>query len=163
MERYISVLNDIYAAIGLNLVCVRKIMENEFTILVAEDNLGHFLLTKKFLQKSGISKKEVIHLSDGQVAHDFLVDNCSECDHANYLLLLDIRMPKIDGIEILEWMKGDPNLVNIPVIIVSTSDNPVNVSRCNELGCDSYIVKPLNPSFKGEIDEVVHHAFAECA
>jgi CheY-like chemotaxis protein len=136
-------------------------MDTDFTILVAEDNIGHFLLTKKMLEKSGISN-DIIHFSDGQVARDFLLENCLNYDHKNYLLLLDIRMPKIDGIEVLEWMKSNPCMENIPVIVVSTSDNPVNISRCKELGCDGYIVKPLDSSFKDKIDEIIQHKFAVC-
>ena len=137
-------------------------MEDNFTILVAEDNLGHFFLTKRVLENSGIFK-EIIHLSDGQKTFDFLNENCSSFDHENYLLLLDIRMPKIDGIEILEWMKSNPFLQNIPVVVISTCGSPENIARVKEIGCDDYIVKPIDGSFKNKIVEVIQNAFEVCS
>ena len=119
-------------------------MKDHFTILVAEDNLGHFFLTKRVLENSGIFK-EIVHLSDGQKTVDFLTENCTGFDHKDYLLLLDISMPKVDGLEILEWMKSNPFLQNIPVVVISTCCSPENIARCKELGCDDYIAKPLRP------------------
>lgn len=135
-------------------------MEDDFTILIAEDNLGHFVLTKKCLEKAHFSE-DIVHLSDGQIAYDYLQCHCSNCDHEKYLLLLDIRMPKIDGIEILKRMKEDANMKDIPVVVVSTSDNPAHMKQCKELGCNDYIVKPLDGSFSDTITDIVHSAFAE--
>lgn len=124
-------------------------MPDDVTILVAEDNTGHFILTKRYLCEAGVSNK-IVHLPDGQVTIDYLHKNCVKNGKSvknKHLLLLDIRMPKIDGIEILELMKKHSQLKNIPVIVVTTSDNPVNTRRCNQLGCDGYIIKPLGEKF----------------
>jgi CheY-like chemotaxis protein len=61
-----------------------------------------------------------------------------------YLLLLDIRMPKIDGIEVLKRIKDDDELRKIPVIVITTTDDPREVERCHALGCSNYIVKPVD-------------------
>jgi len=123
-------------------------MKDDVTILIAEDDTGHFILTKRHLSEAGLSNR-IVHLPDGQVTIDYLENNCTNGNWKKnkHLLLLDIRMPKLDGIEILEKMKKHPELKNIPVIIVTTSDNPANTLKCSQLGCDGYIIKPLGEKF----------------
>jgi len=134
-------------------------MKKDVVILIAEDDIGHFLLAKRRIRSSGIFSK-IIHFSDGQLVSDFLKDKCIGDDATNYLLLLDIRMPKIDGIEILEYVKSHPELKSIPVVIVTTSDNPLNILRCRQLNCDGYIVKPLDDTFVEQINEVLERSFS---
>jgi CheY-like chemotaxis protein len=62
------------------------------------------------------------------------------------VLLLDIRMPKVDGIEVLRQVKCDPELKKLPVIMVTTTDDPREIDRCHELGCSNYITKPVEYS-----------------
>jgi CheY-like chemotaxis protein len=134
-------------------------MNKDLIILIAEDDIGHFLLAKRQIRNSGVTSK-IIHFSDGQLVKDFLKDNCIKDSDTKYLLLLDIRMPKIDGIEILEYVKSHPDLKNIPVVIVTTSDNPLNVLRCRHLKCDGYIVKPLDHTFVEQINNSIEKAFS---
>ena len=61
-----------------------------------------------------------------------------------YILLLDIRMPKTDGVEVLRQVKEDENLRKIPVIMVTTTDDPREIDRCHALGCSNYITKPID-------------------
>jgi len=61
-----------------------------------------------------------------------------------YLVLLDIRMPKVDGIEVLRRLKGDPELHKLPVIMLTTTDDIREVERCHQLGCNVYIQKPVD-------------------
>jgi CheY-like chemotaxis protein len=63
---------------------------------------------------------------------------------SSYLLLLDIRMPKVDGVEVLRQLKADDELRKLPVIMLTTTDDPREVQRCHALGCSSYIVKPVD-------------------
>jgi CheY-like chemotaxis protein len=123
-----------------------KIMDRDITILIAEDDRGHFILTQNYLRKSGIDN-EIIWFPDGQQALDFFRDQNEQHQRAQgrkYILLLDIRMPKIDGIELLERIRQFSNDVcNTPVVIVSTSNAPRTIKRCEELGCIAYIVKPF--------------------
>lgn len=120
-------------------------MNNEVTILIAEDDEGHAELIRKNLVRAGIANA-FIHFKDGQAVADFLFC-CGDGPHRDsgkaYVLLLDIRMPKLDGTEVLEQIKADPELCKIPVIIITTTDDPREVARCHELGCSSYITKPV--------------------
>jgi CheY-like chemotaxis protein len=61
-----------------------------------------------------------------------------------YLVLLDIRMPKVDGIEVLRRLKGDEKLRKVPVIMLTTTDDAREVDRCHQLGCNVYIQKPVD-------------------
>ena len=120
-------------------------MKKEGVILIAEDDEGHFELIKRSLQRAGICN-EILRLADGQETLDFLLirgDGPKRVPDKEYLLLLDIRMPKIDGIEVLEKVKQDPELKKIPVIMLTAIDDPRMIERCHSLGCSVYIVKPV--------------------
>lgn len=123
-------------------------MTKELVILIAEDDMGHFVLTKNYLKRMGI-RNEIIRLADGQETLDFLSKSGPMKHthrHKQYVLLLDIRMPKIDGIEILEKIKESAELLKVPVVMLTTSENPHHIQRCYSLGCHSYIVKPVKYS-----------------
>jgi CheY-like chemotaxis protein len=73
------------------------------------------------------------------------------------LLLLDIRMPKVDGVEVLRQLKEDPLLRKIPVIMLTTTDDPREVERCHLLGCSNYIVKPVDyESYASAVNNLGH-------
>lgn len=120
-------------------------MNKEVIILVAEDNEGHAGLIRINLKRAGIANK-VLHFSDGQQVLDFLFGK-GEGPHRKagdaYILLLDIRMPKVNGIEVLKTIKSDEELKKIPVIMVTTTDDPHEVEHCHQLGCSNYITKPV--------------------
>ena len=121
-------------------------MVKDVTILISEDDRGHFILMKHCLRNAGIDNK-IVWLCDGQKTLDFIFTHNGQLNLPpgdKYILLLDIRMPKIDGIEILEEIKKDDRLNHLPVVIVTSSDNPDNIRRCRSLGCNGYIVKPLD-------------------
>ncbi len=120
-------------------------MNKDVIILVAEDDEGHAGLIKKNLVRAGIVNK-IIHFRDGQEIHNFLFRK-GEGPHrkANqaYVLLLDIRMPKLNGIDVLQQVKEHPELRKMPVMMITTTDDPREVEKCHELGCSNYITKPL--------------------
>ncbi len=119
-------------------------MDKEMAILITEDDPGHALLIKKNLQRAGISN-EIIHFFDGKEVFDFLFTKKDDKHkEKHYLLLLDIRMPKVDGIEVLRLIKQDPELCKIPIIMITTTDDPLEVERCYKLGCNVYITKPVD-------------------
>jgi len=121
-------------------------MKKEVIIIITEDDDGHAKLIKKNLRRSGISNK-IIHFKDGSDVIDFLFKKGeSRCrdESCPYLLLLDIKMPKIDGIEVLKKLKDDPELCKLPVIIITTTDDPKEVEKCHELGCSNYVTKPID-------------------
>ncbi|NPE27320.1 response regulator [Methanococcoides sp. SA1] len=111
-------------------------------ILIAEDDDGHAELITMGLQDSGVCNK-ITRFSDGKEAWEFL-KNCGEGSDRSYLLLLDINMPNMDGVEVLSRMKQSNCLKKIPVIMLTTTDDPREVERCYELGCSVYITKPVD-------------------
>ncbi|ERP30864.1 response regulator [Chitinivibrio alkaliphilus] len=120
-------------------------MKKEVRILIAEDDAGHAQLIRKNLSRAGIANP-VIHFKDGQEVHDFLFrqgEGPHREQNTSYVLLLDIRMPKMDGTEVLEKIKNDHELCKIPVIMITTTDDPREVAHCHEMGCNSYITKPV--------------------
>jgi CheY-like chemotaxis protein len=120
-------------------------MNKEVIILVAEDDEGHAGLIRKNLARAGIAN-ELMHFKNGQEIADFLFRKGSGPHRQTgkaYVLLLDIRMPKLDGTEVLKQVKADPELRKIPVIMITTTDDPREVDHCHALGCSSYITKPV--------------------
>jgi CheY-like chemotaxis protein len=120
-------------------------MKGAMTILIAEDDMGHAALIQKNLRRAGINN-EIIHFKDGQETLDFLYGDSAQQKFQNgtsYLLLLDIRMPKADGVEVLRRVKEDQRLKKMPVIMITTTDDPREVAHCHELGCSNYITKPI--------------------
>lgn len=116
-----------------------------FSILLAEDDEGHASLVRRNLKRAGIAN-DVTHVRDGQEAIDFL--RCSgafsgRVANGPYLLLLDINMPRLDGVEVLRQIKSDERTAKIPVIMLTTTDDPREVGRCYQLGCSVYITKPV--------------------
>lgn len=121
-------------------------MRKEVVIVIAEDDEGHATLIKKNLKRSGILN-EMLHFKDGQDTLDFFFmegKGKKRKRGSSYLLLLDIRMPKVDGVEVLRRMKAEPELSKVPVIMITTTDDPMEVARCHSLGCSSYITKPVD-------------------
>jgi CheY-like chemotaxis protein len=118
----------------------------ELVILVAEDDAGHARLIEKNLTRAGLTNP-IVRFDTGQAILDFLFRRGSGAQRGSdvpYLLLLDIRMPQVDGIEVLRQLKQDIELRKMPVIILTTTDDPREVDRCHSLGCASYIVKPVD-------------------
>ncbi len=119
-------------------------MTDDVIILIAEDDDGHFSLIRKNLMRAGVAN-EIVRFCNGQETLDFLFGNDGKVveDRSAYVLILDIRMPKIDGLKVLERMRQDERLRRIPVIILTTAADPAEVERCHRLGCSIYIVKPV--------------------
>jgi CheY-like chemotaxis protein len=116
------------------------------TILIVEDDDGHAFLVEDNLRRAGV-QSQFLRFCDGQEALDFLFGRTSSPNfeaHHPYLLLLDIRMPKVDGVEVLRQIKANPELRKLPVIILTTTDDPREVERCHEYGCNNYIQKPVS-------------------
>jgi CheY-like chemotaxis protein len=115
------------------------------TILLIEDDPGHALLIEKNLRRAGIANS-ILRLDTGQKAVDFLFKQGEfvRDDHpAPLLILLDLNLPVLDGYQVLEVIKRDDRTKAVPVVVLTTTDNPHEVSRCYELGCNVYITKPV--------------------
>jgi len=123
-------------------------MENykEMIILIAEDDDGHAELIKEGLEESGVCNK-IIRFRNGEEVWNFLARTGGKTErdkNKSYLLLLDINMPKMDGIEVLRRMKANGELKDIPIMMLTTTDDPREVEACYKLGCNMYITKPVD-------------------
>jgi len=118
----------------------------EMIILIAEDDDGHADLIQEGLRESGVCN-HIIRFSNGEELLHFLSgtgDAEIRDKTKSYLLLLDIKMPKMDGIEVLKRMKGHEELKEISVMMLTTTDDPREVEHCYKLGCNVYITKPVD-------------------
>ena len=120
-------------------------VNHEVVILIADDDAGHARLIEKNLGRAGLNNR-IQRFSNGQEVLDFLFQRSQtpQRDATSYLLLLDIRMPMVDGVEVLRQIKADTGLRKLPVIMLTTTEDPREVQRCHQLGCNSYIVKPVD-------------------
>lgn len=118
----------------------------QVTILIVDDDEGHTELIRRNFQRTGIDNP-IESVTRGGEALDYVFRRGA---HANrkgdgeLLVLLDIRMPgSHDGVEVLRQLKANPQTKSIPVIMLTTTDDPREVSRCYELGCNVYVTKPI--------------------
>lgn len=121
-------------------------MREEVEIIIADDDAGHARLVEKNFARVGLHNP-VRRFENGQEVLDFLFRRGTGPQRENdmaYLLLLDIRMPKVDGVEVLRQVKEDEALRKLPVIMLTTTDDPREIERCHLLGCNNYIVKPVD-------------------
>lgn len=131
-------------------------------ILLVEDNMSDAELTIREMRKHNIIN-ELFHVKDGAEAIDFIfaTGSFSESRSINdkpKLILLDIQMPKVNGIEVLEKIKTDPRTKTIPVVMLTSSKEDPDIQRCYDLGANSYIVKPVNfESFTGVIKSLHYY------
>lgn len=115
-------------------------------ILIVDDDEGHAILVRENLESAGLNNR-IEHFRDGQAVLDFFFQpDGARRRHPGevYLVLLDIRMPKVDGTEVLRRIKADPELRKIPVIMLTTTDDQREVERCHQLGCNVYVQKPVD-------------------
>jgi CheY-like chemotaxis protein len=116
-------------------------------ILFIEDDPAHAEITLRNFKKNRISN-HVVHLSDGQQALDYLFrqGEYKDPEHSPKpdLILMDLRLPKVDGMEVLEKIKEDECLKNIPTVILTTSDAELDISKAYNYNVNSYLVKPLD-------------------
>ena len=121
-------------------------MYKELSILIAEDDDGHAELIQEGLFDSGV-RNEMIRFSNGEEIWDYLIGNGGKDvrdPNKNYIVLLDIKMPKLDGLELLKRIKTDDSMKEIPVIMLTTTDDPREVEACYQMGCNFYVIKPVD-------------------
>jgi CheY-like chemotaxis protein len=119
---------------------------DKIEILFVEDSMDDAALTLRGLKKSGITNI-IFHVKDGVEALDFVYckgafASRNPKEHIK-LILLDLKMPKVSGIEVLQKIKSDPELKSIPVVILTSSKEDSDIEQCYEYGANSYIVKPI--------------------
>lgn len=109
-------------------------------ILLVEDNLNDAELTIRALKKNNLANN-LIHLEDGKEALDFLYDDNNVPPK---LILLDLKMPRVDGIEVLRKLKSDEQRKVIPIVVLTSSKEERDIVESYKLGVNAYIVKPVN-------------------
>lgn len=130
------------------------------SIVLIEDDDGHATLVERNLRRAGISNG-FVRFHDGQQALDYFfgpapisgaTGSAAEPaldayppreDLMNFVVLLDLKMPRVDGFEVLRRLKESPQTAAVPVIVLTTTDDPREIARCYELGCNVYITKPV--------------------
>jgi two-component system response regulator len=122
-------------------------MENQtIEILLIEDNMNDAELMIRALKKNNFANK-LVHLKDGVEALDFVFckGSFSERNFNNRpkVIFLDLKMPRIDGLEVLEQIKKDEHTKSIPIVILTSSKQDPDIRKCYDLGASSYIVKPV--------------------
>lgn len=118
----------------------------EIEILLIEDNLSDAEMTIRILRKSNIANK-IIHLEDGFEALEFIFGT-GEYANRNIsnlpkVILLDLKMPRMDGIEVLRKIKGEEHTRKIPVVVLTSSKEDPDIETCYDLGVNAYVVKPV--------------------
>lgn len=131
---------------------------NDAEILLVEDNMDDAALTIRALKKVNLANK-LVHLEDGQQALDFLFSKGEfenrELTRQPKVILLDIKMPKVDGIEVLRQIKTNEATRMIPVVIMTSSNEEQDMIASYNLGVNSYVVKPVHfESFAKAVSEL---------
>jgi two-component system, response regulator len=116
-------------------------------ILLVEDNQAHAELVMRNMRAQRVANK-IYHVLDGQDALDFLLHKGDFTDAKKSpcpnLILLDLRLPRVDGLEVLKFIKESPDFKRIPVVILTSSDAESDIARSYDYHANSYVVKPLD-------------------
>jgi two-component system response regulator len=134
---------------------------NTVDLLMVEDNINDAELTIRELKRHNFANN-IYHVKDGEEALDFIFAEgkyagIRSADCPPKLVLLDIKMPKLNGIEVLKKIKSDERSNFIPVVILTSSKEDPDIKACYKLGANSYIVKPVN--FEGFAESIKNLGF----
>ena len=124
-----------------------KLNGDAFTILLVEDNPAHAELVMRSFEDHRVAS-QIIHLSDGEAALEYLFQRGDFADKNTsprpHVILLDLRLPRIDGLDVLKEIKSADDLRSIPVVILTTSEAERDAARAYEQHANSFVVKPLD-------------------
>ena len=114
------------------------------TILLIEDDPGHARLIEKNVRRAGVNNT-ILPFTDGTSALEFLFGSANGVRHLQtpVLVLLDLNLPDMSGLDILARIKGDEHLKRAPVVVLTTTDDKLEIQRCYDLGCNVYVTKPV--------------------
>ncbi len=121
-------------------------MKHEVEILLVEDNESDAEMTIRALRKNNLANK-LLHVKDGAEAIDFVFAQgnytARQIENGPRVILLDLKMPKVGGIEVLKKLKADTRTRKIPVVVLTSSKEDPDIQACYALGVNSYVVKPV--------------------
>jgi CheY-like chemotaxis protein len=109
------------------------------TIVLIEDDPGHARLIEKNIRRAGVNNT-IVHFDNGTEGLEHLLGN----GHAPTLVLLDLNLPDMSGTQILEKLKSNAATRHVPIIVLTTTDDKVEIQKCYDLGCNVYITKPVD-------------------
>jgi len=113
-------------------------------IIMVEDDEGHARLIEKNIRRAGINNG-ICHFTDGGSAIDYLFNHPDgPAKNGPALILLDLNLPDMSGTDILARVKSDEHLKRTPVVVLTTTDDKLEIERCYDLGANVYITKPVN-------------------
>ena len=117
-------------------------MSSQLRVLLVEDDPDHAELVRRGLERVG-SRIDLVHVGDGEQALEYLTSRASRgAPGRPHLVLLDLRLPKVDGLEVLREMKNAPELADIPCVVLTTSRAEGDMVNAYRLHANSYLVKP---------------------
>ena len=139
----------------------------DFTVLLVEDELNDIFLVKRAFKIAHLENPLQV-VTDGEEATRYLSGEGKYADRETFplpkLIVMDIKMPRMTGFEVLEWIKHDGKIRRIPVVIVSSSDRPQDIDRAYELGANAYMVKPMDyHAVERLFESITHYWGLECA
>jgi len=139
----------------------------EFTVLLVEDDLNDIFLVKRAFKAAHLENPLQV-VTDGEEATNYLSGKGKYADRDTYplprLIVMDIKMPRMSGFDVLEWIKNDGTLRRIPVIIVSSSNRPQDIDMAYQLGANAYMVKPVSyRAVERLFESITHYWGFECA
>lgn len=117
-------------------------MSNSVKIVMIEDDHGHARLIEKNIRRANISN-DIVHFDNGEEAVTYLMGDAVR-DKSSILILLDLNLPDMSGVDILQKVKNDEVLRRAPVVILTTTDDRHEIQHCYDLGCNVYITKPVD-------------------
>lgn len=129
-------------------------------ILLVEDREDDVILIRKAFSKAGLMNPLYI-VRDGEEAVAYLAGEGAFSNRNEYplpeIILLDLKMPKLDGFEVLQWIRGQPGIRGLPVIVLTSSEEMKDVNRAYSLGANSFMVKPLDFENTAQLAKTLHH------
>jgi CheY-like chemotaxis protein len=129
-------------------------MIDQALILLAEDEQTDAYFIQWACKKAGLPHR-IVHVLDGQDAVDYLSGEGAYVDRVQHpfpdLLLLDLKMPRLTGFDVLAWLKQQPDTPDFPVVVLSSSDYPADIEQARKLGATEYKIKPGNPQLLVEL------------
>lgn len=133
-------------------------------VLIAEDDPSDIFFLKRAFQIAGVPAS-LQFVRDGQEAIDYLEGDDRFADRHTYplpdLMLLDLKMPRLNGFDVLDWLRRQPGLKRLLVTVLTSSDQPQDINRAYDLGANSYLLKPHNAESLSELVKQVQRYWLE--